>query len=360
MIRKISQTIWLLVLMTPSFSSLNLLAKEPYEQQILELVSLLDSGDLQATIIAADEHLFRFPKSRIAHLIRADALSLTSSEAALFSSNKQHTLLNQLKQQIAYRWRSQKQHPTGFEHRLPAGLVDIGTHDSVLIADLAMGRLYFFRNVNGVPELDSDYYLSIGSKGMGKQVEGDNKTPIGVYAFIDYIPPHKLADLYGAGALPVDYPNALDEFRGRTGYGIWLHGTPSTTFAREPWASRGCIVVSNTDFAALKEVINTQKTTPILFTRQINWIDKTTWLSNQDQLNAELELNGVAVKPQAIFEDPSEDDTYVLQFSDTTGPYRNEHWQKTNLGGWQLIAGAPHEQGFLSEPKNGYPSAPKL
>src|SRR3546814_8483534 len=49
----------------------------------------------------------------------------------------------------------------------------------------------------------------------------------------------KLPDFYGDGAYPLNYPNEWDKHEGRKGYGIWLHGTPSTTYSRPPRASDG-------------------------------------------------------------------------------------------------------------------------
>ena len=50
-----------------------------------------------------------------------------------------------------------------------------------------------------------------------------------------------------SGALPINYPNLLDMQRGKTGSGIWLHGTPPSQFSRAPQASDGCVVLANPD-----------------------------------------------------------------------------------------------------------------
>jgi len=57
---------------------------------------------------------------------------------------------------------------------------------------------------------------------------------------------------------------------GRTGYGIWLHGVPSDTYARAPRASDGCVALANTDIAELAKRVQVG-VTPVIITDQIEW-----------------------------------------------------------------------------------------
>lgn len=82
--------------------------------------------------------------------------------------------------------------------------------------------------------LSEDYYISVGKGGGDKRREGDEKTPIVVYRVSSYLPGSSLPDMYGPGAFPIDYPNPWDRKLGRTGSGIWLHGTESERFSRAP------------------------------------------------------------------------------------------------------------------------------
>jgi len=106
-----------------------------------------------------------------------------------------------------------------------------------------------------VPILIKDFYVTIGKNGTGKYTEGDLKTPVGVYFVTGFINPKELPDLYGDGAYPIDYPNVWDQRHGRTGFGIWLHGTPSGTYSRPPRDSNGCVIVSNHDLNVLSPFI---------------------------------------------------------------------------------------------------------
>ena len=130
-------------------------------------------------------------------------------------------------------------------------------------------RLFIFENNNGKYFYLSDYYVSIGKKGYGKKFEGDKKTPFGTY-FIQKKIQRKLEDFYGDGAYPLNYPNKYDKFKNFTGSGIWIHGTPKSTYSRAPEASDGCIVLSNIDLVEIEKILNTIGTPIILSNLSIN------------------------------------------------------------------------------------------
>ena len=73
------------------------------------------------------------------------------------------------------------------------------------------------------------------------------------------------------GALPINYPNMLDARRGKTGSGIWLHGTPSSQYARPPLATDGCLVLANNDLNFLLKTVE-PKTTPVLIAQELEWL----------------------------------------------------------------------------------------
>jgi murein L,D-transpeptidase YafK len=107
---------------------------------------------------------------------------------------------------------------------------------------------------------------------VSKTVQGDQRTPLGVYYITSHLDPKSLKDFYGAGALPLSYPNMLDTKRGKTGGGIWLHGTPPNQFARPPLATDGCLVMANPD---LSHIIRTVEigSTPVVIAPQLQWVD---------------------------------------------------------------------------------------
>lgn len=90
--------------------------------------------------------------------------------------------------------------------------------------------------------------------------------------------------MYGTGAYPINYPNPLDKRLKRTGYGIWLHGSPSNTYSRPPQDSDGCVAMTNPDMLDLGKNIQVG-VTPVVITSHVNWIKK----SEHETLSSDLQ-----------------------------------------------------------------------
>jgi len=112
------------------------------------------------------------------------------------------------------------------------------------------------------------FECSTGEVSGEKKHSGDRKTPEGVYFFTGKFSRKYLTPIYGSRAYPLDYPNALDRFAGRSGYSIWMHGTDS---GLKPNSSNGCIVLQNKDIQKLDAVI-TPKLTPIIIVPKIKYV----------------------------------------------------------------------------------------
>jgi murein L,D-transpeptidase YafK len=173
--------------------------------------------------------------------------------------------------------------------RLPRQILQLAPSQRyALLADASRARLYLFENMDGEPRLKRDFYLTIGRNGLDKYVEGDKRTPIGVYHIIEQLPGRQLPDLYGEGAYPLDYPNALDRMQGRSGHGIWLHGVPSDTYSRSPRASDGCLAVSNPDLIELGRYIQVG-VTPVVIVDRVDWVERHEWEESRAQLLQTIE-----------------------------------------------------------------------
>ncbi|MFT5426196.1 MAG: murein L,D-transpeptidase YafK [Gammaproteobacteria bacterium] len=112
---------------------------------------------------------------------------------------------------------------------------------------------------------------------------------MGVYFFTQFIKSKELPDLYGDGAFPINYPNIWDRRSGRTGDGMWLHGTPSEIFSRPPEDSNGCVIISNDDLKTLSPFIVLNQTTPVILAQEIEWITKDQWQLRQKSFTSYLE-----------------------------------------------------------------------
>lgn len=175
-----------------------------------------------------------------------------------------------------------------------------------IVVDTSKSTLYLYENVNGEARYVENFYISVGKKGAEKLIEGDQKTPLGVYFINSYLSKKQLTDFYGSGAYPINYPNEWDIKQGRNGHGIWLHGTPSDTYSRPPLASNGCVVLSNDDLLHLGKLVDVGNT-PVIITNRMDWSseeDKAEraallkeieqWRSNWSSLNTDSYLNHYA------------------------------------------------------------------
>lgn len=222
------------------------------------------------------------PDFKLAHLIRGDLLTAKAGQLATLGAApaaKGGDKLTDLRHEARVRlMRYVDQPPTG---SLPRQIIMMAPQQKyALLADAERARLYVFSNDNGEPRLVEDFYMTIGRKGAEKRVEGDQKTPTGVYFVSQRLPAAQLTDFYGAGAFPINYPNEWDRKQGNTGHGIWLHGVPSNTYSRPPRSSDGCVVVSNPDLIALSKYVQ-PGVTPLIIATRTEWLERNVWLAQR-------------------------------------------------------------------------------
>lgn len=267
--------------------------RNDYEQSLIQSLDDLSQQRIEPAFERIEQLVEDNPKFRLAQLIYADLLLAKAQPLTEFGAHPEvqtkapKAKLQGLRDEARKRWQhysNPKQTGT-----IPASMIhlDEETNHAVLI-DLDNSRLYIFKNNSGIPELVEDYYVSIGKRGADKLVQGDKKTPIGVYAITRFISDKKLPEFYGSGAFPIDYPNRWDRRLGKTGYGIWLHGTPVDTYSRPPLASDGCVAISNDEFTQLRPYVEIRKT-PVVITQGINWIPRAEWLHRQENFTALLD-----------------------------------------------------------------------
>jgi murein L,D-transpeptidase YafK len=221
----------------------------------------------------ADALVEAYPTFRLGHLVRGDLLLMhTRSVVNLGSAPKEpeaEARLQDLRREAAARLRAEARPATELLPRALLQLRDDQRH--ALVVDARRSRAYLYENRKGDIRYVGDYYFSQGKLGVNKLKEGDMRTPLGVYYVSSRLPGAKLPDMYGKGALPLDYPNAWDKMNGRSGSGIWIHGVPPETFSRPPLSTDGCVVVSNDDLQKLSRFIEVGKT-PIVIGDQVEFV----------------------------------------------------------------------------------------
>ena len=244
------------------------------EKALSGVLEAIEANQMDLATQRVEALLAAHPNFRLAHLIRGDLLMARARPLETFG-NVPKTVprekVEDLRTEALLRLRAFRDRPNG--DRLPRYVLQLDADQKhALVVDSRRSRLYVFENVGGRPQFVADYYVTLGKNGVEKTREGDQKTPIGVYHVTANLPRQKLTDFYGAGAYPINYPNAWDRRLGRNGHGIWLHGTPSDTYSRPPRASDGCIVLANADLEAVGRTVQIGLT-PVIIADEIEWLE---------------------------------------------------------------------------------------
>lgn len=131
------------------------------------------------------------------------------------------------------------------------------------------------------------YPTDIGQKTGDKLVQGDLRTPEGIYFFQTTMDGYKVDfNQYGSRIFTLDYPNYFDNLEKKTGNGIWLHSIPETKSLLR--GSRGCVVVRNNVLAELAKYIDL-KQTPIVIVGEVQYLPEEKWLAEQASMKSWLE-----------------------------------------------------------------------
>jgi len=248
------------------------------------IVSLRQSG-LQHALDEIDNVLARRPNFRLAHLVQGDMLMARAGRPVAFASNAATAaVVAPLQDEARVRMKRYLDAPP--VNYLPEPLMQLGNESHVLLVDTSRSRLFVYANDLGRPRYVTDFYISLGRNGVEKSREGDQKTPVGIYTVIGQ--KEKLPDFYGRMAFPLSYPNEWDRLHGRSGHGIWMHGTPSDTYSRAPWATDGCVVLTNEDFARLRKYVDVSHT-PVVIGERVEWVDPQRYESERKAFLAALE-----------------------------------------------------------------------
>ena len=256
------------------------------ESLLIKTLELISNGKLTQANKVNDELIILAPNFKLAHLIRGDILSAYSmsidnfgGSAVKINSSKVIELKKEAQRRIKGYLSSHN------NNKLPKFNILPAEKDKYLIyVDMDSSRLFVFENNQRKYYYLSDHYVSIGKNGYGKRFEGDKKTPYGTY-FLQKKIKRELTDFYGDGAYPLNYPNKFDKFNNYTGSGIWIHGTPKSTYSRPPEASDGCIVLSNKDLVKIEHILNTTGTPIILSNLSIKDLSLRSESDIQDEQN---------------------------------------------------------------------------
>ncbi len=275
------------------------------------------------------------------------------------------------------------------EAAVPAYVLEIPESVSdVLIADTNSATLHRFgRTASGIVDIDQRY-MSIGLNGVGKQRAWDRKTPLGVYFITEQLDTSNLDAKYGVAAYPLDYPNAWDERRQRTGDGIWLHGVDENGSTRPPKDTDGCLALPNDELLSLADTLE-PLVTPVIVARELVWstpgelrklrlelrialdlwrqsledsdvqtylslysdefwhrgMDKATWSSYRARAFDARNIESVKLDDVLLIADPEEPGLYLSRFTQefvsdgaTVRTTKRLYWRRRENKIWQIVA----------------------
>lgn len=306
----------LIVLLSAVFSLTHAADKE-----LRQATEALISGAPANAVTLASSVLTAEPNSRLAHWLRAQSLSAMAGRPVSIDGVDQE-LIEEARVRLDVA-------PAGM---LPKNLVVMPQTAEknlpVLLADAERSRIYVFSSRNGQPQLIDEFYTSIGALGFNKVEEGDKKTPLGVYRIRYEIRDPRRDGFLGKMAMTLDYPNAYDDSRGRTGSGIWIHGVPDSTHVRPPKASDGCFALSNRDLQRLRRYVRYQETQIVVVPR-VEWVSPKEWEANAVRAKKDFARTDTR-RPFGIFF-VAETWPWVLSIQEPQ-QFLREYWERPRFG----------------------------
>jgi murein L,D-transpeptidase YafK len=176
--------------------------------------------------------------------------------------------------------------------------------------------LYEYKENQKYPTLLKKFQVATGKIIGDKEVQGDKKTPEGIYFFRRFFSSKNLIDkygktglIYGAGAFTLNYPNEVDLRHGKTGGGIWLHSTDDDKRISKGLDSRGCVVAMDANLKEISQYIELGKTSAVIvqdlkFISIENWEKKksnifstlNTWMSAWQNKDFDAYINSYSKK----------------------------------------------------------------
>jgi lipoprotein-anchoring transpeptidase ErfK/SrfK len=344
--KRIAQTIMLLLaaLLGPAGETAWAQAEGSSDEDLREAIRLIQSGtSLDKALSAAQQAARALPKSHLASFLQYQAyISMAGGDpiqappAVKSSPDAHRELVNESK--------ARGKLVTVPKGALPSAVIQIGPGtDTVLLVESERSRLWILHRKGDSVTVVANHYVTVGQQGVGKEREGDRKTPLGVYRIQSEIPGAKLIDFYGPLALPLDYPNPMDRARAKTGSGIWVHGVPSDRYARPPMASDGCVVLANEDLLALRKYAKPGRTT-VVVVPQTNWLSPTAWRTMASNQLAELPIemfqkvtanggNGAKDNSARSVYHLEAERTIVAEYIDRRGQSVRDYWKREG-GRW--------------------------
>jgi murein L,D-transpeptidase YafK len=266
-----------------------------YEAQLVKSILNFQLGKTDKAVAELTNLTKQEPSFHLAYLLLGDMLAskvmpvTDIGSPGLFDASKREQRLTALREEVYSRLRANL--TDKHAGRVPLQFLKLNPAiKTALLVDKSQNRIYVYQRSapDQPPHLLRDFYVSTGKRNGNKEAAGDLRTPEGVYFITREIPDKKLPEKYGVVAFPTNYPNAFDRHLGKTGEGIWLHGTDKIYYSRPPMDSEGCVAMTNLDLSTIRHLI-VPGLTPIVITESVQWVDRDTWEATRQQLMTAVE-----------------------------------------------------------------------
>lgn len=149
-----------------------------------------------------------------------------------------------------------------------------GLQETVVVVDKKTMQLHLANYNDGRLDIVKSFRATMGQKQGDKLMEGDLKTPEGIYEFLFRSAAPALKPKFGPLAIYVGYPNSMDKNGAKTGFDILVHGTDDPARLERPFDSLGCVVTDNENVKVISDNV-TLKDTKIIITRDFSTLQNT-------------------------------------------------------------------------------------
>ncbi|MBF0413190.1 MAG: L,D-transpeptidase family protein [Desulfamplus sp.] len=164
---------------------------------------------------------------------------------------------------------------------IPSSLVKSPRESSsAILVEKDSQTLWVYTSKNGEFIKALEIPCSTGEVDGPKMVEGDKKTPEGIYFLKEVYEDRFLTPIYGSRAFTTDYPNFLDKILGKTGSAIWIHGTNKRL---KPMDSNGCVAMNSDDVVKLDPYVVLDET-PVIIMDRLDYASVETTMAQRDDL----------------------------------------------------------------------------
>jgi murein L,D-transpeptidase YafK len=147
-----------------------------------------------------------------------------------------------------------------------------GLNETVVVVDKKTHQLHLTNYNDGKLDIVKSFRATMGKTVGDKLMEGDLKTPEGIYDLLFRKRPPQLGKKFGPLALYVGYPNHMDKNGAKTGFDIMVHGTDDPARLERQYDSLGCVVLDNDNVEMVSDNIELNKT-KIIITKDFSQLE---------------------------------------------------------------------------------------